>query len=180
MLSRMAQVHYDEMEASQSSCYCTWSQPAPLKETRLLFQLQRVERHPALSSLDLSRLPALIAISKEVLVNCSSHTPGPCCRHPTTVAAPMIPFMSRGQKQKRWALVRATVARENFLPLGLRLFRGKFLKTRATTPVRKSISFGQAVLGAVSRFTRFTRFTREIGIARGFSSHFLSGVSWVF
>ena len=28
--------------------------------------------------------------------------------------------------------------------------------------------------------TIFTRFTREIGIARGFSLHFLSAVSWVF
>ena len=66
----------------------------------------------SLSSQDLSRLPALIAISKGLPVDCSSHTPAPCCRHPTTVAAPMIPFMSRGHmmKQKRWALVRATVA----------------------------------------------------------------------
>ena len=39
------------------------------------------------------------------------------------------------------------------------------------------INWAESEVGAVSRFTRFTC---EIGIARGFSSHFLSGVSWVF
>ena len=39
------------------------------------------------------------------------------------------------------------------------------------------INWAESEVGAVSRFTRFTC---EIGIARGFSSHFLSGVNWVF
>ena len=64
------------------------------------------------SSLDWARLPACSSTSKELPVERSSQIPTPCCRQPTTVAAPMIPFMSRGHimKQKRWALVRATVA----------------------------------------------------------------------
>ena len=39
------------------------------------------------------------------------------------------------------------------------------------------INWAESEVGAVSRFTRFTC---EIGIAREFSSHFLSGVNWVF
>ena len=64
------------------------------------------------SSLDWARLPAFSSTSNELPVERSSQIPTPCCRQPTTVAAPMIPFMSRGHimKQKRWALVRATVA----------------------------------------------------------------------
>ena len=64
------------------------------------------------SSLDLARLLALSSTRRRLPVNCSSHTPAPCCKHPTTVAAPIIPFISRGHmiKQKRWALVKATVA----------------------------------------------------------------------
>ena len=64
------------------------------------------------SSLELSKLLALSSTRRGLPVNCSSHTPAPCCKHPTTVAAPMIPFMSSGHmmKQKRWALVEATVA----------------------------------------------------------------------
>ena len=64
------------------------------------------------SSLELAKLLAFNSTRRELPVDCSSHTPAPCCKHPTTVAAPIIPFMSSGHimKQKRWALVRATVA----------------------------------------------------------------------
>ena len=64
------------------------------------------------SSLELAKLPALSSTRRGLPVNCSSHTPAPCCKHPTTVAAPTMPFISRGHmiKQKRWALGKATVA----------------------------------------------------------------------
>ena len=59
---------------------------------------------------------------------------------------------------------------------GLRF--GGFLRFSTLSSLRQAkINWAESEVGAVSRFTRFTC---EIGIAWGFSSHFFSGVNWVF
>ena len=113
---RMAQVHYDKVEASQSSSYCT----------RFVIDLDKSSRRKPTcfcgcrvpKGLEEVIVPSrsckacsFVATRRGLPVYCSSHNPAPCCKHPTTVAAPIRPFMSKGRMNSQpWLLL--------FFPLG--------------------------------------------------------------
>ena len=113
----VAQVNNDKVKAPEPSCDCSWfviqlNQSSRRKLPVLTVAECRRAARKFSSSLELAKLLAFNSTRRELPVDRSSHTPAPCCKQPTTVAAPIIPFMSSRHiiKQKRWALVRATVA----------------------------------------------------------------------
>ena len=81
-LSWMAQVHDDEVEAPQPSCYRSWFMIQLNSPVFVVAECWRAVRKFS-SPLELARLLALSSTRRELPVNCSSHTPAPCCKHPT-------------------------------------------------------------------------------------------------